>query len=62
VIVIVKIIGERGKILPLESMLIYIFDVFVRIYTVPSSFLVDKYDQHKDTLQDAVIARFEESL
>jgi hypothetical protein len=42
-IAIVKIIGGRGKILPIESiMLIYIFGVLVRIYMVPSSFLVDK--------------------
>jgi hypothetical protein len=38
----VKIFGGRGKILPLESMLIYIFNVFVGIYMVPSSFLVFK--------------------
>jgi hypothetical protein len=34
--------GGRGTILPLESMLIYIFDAFSRFYTVAPSFLVKK--------------------
>jgi hypothetical protein len=48
-IAIVKIIGGRDKILLLESILIDIFDVFVRIYTVPSNFLVDINDKTKQT-------------
>jgi hypothetical protein len=54
---VVKMIGGVAKF----YRSIYIFHVFVRICRVPSSSLVDKNDETKDNLKNAVIARLEQS-